>query len=169
MPIIEQPTPQDMRYILDLARKNYYSLGFIPKPRMEEYAQRGQILLESENDETCGYLVFGNGKRVMTVYQAVIDFTARRREHGLKLVERLVKRAVARNLEGILLWCADDLEANEFWRAAGFHWVDQRELDTRRGRKHNRWCFMLPAAGGTLELPPSRSTMKRGPIKHRAA
>jgi hypothetical protein len=38
-------------YADDLARKNSEALSFIPRPMIERYAERGQLLLATENGE----------------------------------------------------------------------------------------------------------------------
>lgn len=43
----------------------------------------------------------------------------------------------------VSLWCAEDLESNTFWPAMGFNKVGQRDVKSRRGRKHNGWVYWL--------------------------
>ena len=140
-------------FVVSLMEKNYESLGFLPRPKLEEYAQRGQVLLELENDEPCGYLVYGNGWPRLRIYQACIQYDARRREHGISLVTKLVRVADERRCEMITLWCADDLDANAFWKVAGFSFGGQREGGMKRGRKHNLWVMRLQTC--QLELQPN--------------
>lgn len=144
----------DLRYVEHLARSNYAAIGFIPRPRLEEYAARGQILMAEENDEAAGFLVFGAGWPALKVYQACIQYDARRREHGADLVARLVAEAQRRGCHVISLWCADDLPANEFWRAVGFKQVAQRQGGLHRGRVHNRWILPVPSDQLTLFPEP---------------
>ncbi len=132
-----------VNYIDALAHKNSEALSFLPRPMLEHYAGAGQILMAHENDEPCGYLIHGNGDRWCKIYQACIQYDARRREHGFELVRRLVRKADSQGFEAISLWCADDLDSNDFWRAAGFTFAGQREGGRRRGRKHNRWILWL--------------------------
>jgi N-acetylglutamate synthase-like GNAT family acetyltransferase len=141
-----------LRYIVDLQRKNYEALGFIPQPRTEEYLKRGQVLMAEENGELCGFLVYGMGWPTMKVYQACIQYDARRRDQGLALVARLIARASRSGHSQITLWCADDLDSNAFWKAAGFAFGGQREGGKKRGRKHNLWIYRLPDAL-TLDAP----------------
>lgn len=140
-----------IQYVVDLARKNSDALSFIPTPRLEEYDRNGQVLLAFENDEPCGFLVFGAGDTTMRVYQACIQYDSRRREHGLELVRRLVDAATRKGCQSISLWCANDLESNEFWRAAGFTFAGQREGGKTRGRLHNRWVMPLQVGFGLGE------------------
>ena len=134
---------QAVKYADDLARKNSEALSFIPRPKLEWYAERGRLMLAMENDDPCGFLIHGDNGSAMKIYQACVQYDARRREHGLELVSRLVKKATARQATSISLWCADDLEANDFWRQAGFQFAGQREGGERRGRIHNRWILHL--------------------------
>lgn len=136
---------QMAKYADDLARKNSEALSFIPRPMIEQYAQRGQLLLATENDEPCGFLIFGRGWPQVRIYQACIQYDVRRREHGMGLIARLAAHARARGCTDIRLWCADDLEANAFWLAAGFVLCGQRAGGQRRGRRHNLWALRLSA------------------------
>lgn len=148
----QSSTPEDpLPYAESLMRQNYEAVGFIPRPRMEQYALRGQLLVETENGDPCGYLVFGaEAWPYMRVYQAVIQYDARRREHGLALVARLVAIGRERGAAAISLWCADGLEANDFWKSVGFRFAGKRDGSKTfrgrvgvRGRRHNRWLLTL--------------------------
>lgn len=143
----EAPSPaasDAVRYAVDLAKKNSEALSFIPAPRLEQYHATGRLLLATENDEPCGFLVYGAGWPVLKVYQACIQYDARRRRAGLDLVQRLTEIA-ARSHRDISLWCADDLASNDFWQAAGFTLIGKREGGQRRGRMHNGWFLSVSA------------------------
>lgn len=140
-----------VRYADDLARKNSEALSFIPTPRLVKYAEAGQLIIQTENDEPCGFLVLGRGWPQARIYQACIQYDARRRDHGLALVNRAVKQATAAGCCDLRLWCANDLDANDFWRAAEFENCGARPGGARRGRVHNLWARrLLP----TLLDPP---------------
>ena len=132
-----------LKYIDDLAHKNSEALSFIPMSKLEQYAEAGQILVQYENDDPCGFLIYGLGWPTMKVYQECIQYDARRRKNGLELISKLIAAAESRKCSRIVLWCADDLPANEFWRAAGFCFAGQRDGGSRRGRKHNLWRMEL--------------------------
>jgi ribosomal protein S18 acetylase RimI-like enzyme len=143
LPLSEDEIARAVRYADDLARKNSEALSFIPTPRIEQYARDGQLWIATENDEPCGFLIFGNGWPQTRIYQACIQYDARRREHGMALVSTLADKARAMGCTDIRLWCADDLDANEFWRAAGFEYCAARRGGRRRGRQHNLWALRL--------------------------
>jgi len=147
-----------VKYAESLMRSNYEAVGFLPTPRLSAYHDAGQLWLQCENDDPCGYLIYGNGWPVLKVYQCCIQVDARRREHAAALVRRLIGLGEARNCSSISLWCADDLDANDFWRAMGFALVGQRDNGNRRGRLHNHWVLWLPssliAVLAQAQMPP---------------
>lgn len=126
-------------YVDSLAKKNSEALSFIPRPRLEQYAERGQIIIAKENDEPAGFLIFGRGETETRIYQACVQYDARRRQHGLDMVEELAGIATRASKECLRLWCASDLEANEFWRLAGFQKAGTREGGQRSAREHILW------------------------------
>lgn len=113
--------------------KNYEAVGFLPAPRVAAYFESGQVLVQLENGEPCGYLIYGFGWPALKVYQCCIQVDARRRESGAALVRRLIEVAEKRGCCTINLYCADDLESNGFWEAMGFHFAGTRDNGNRRG------------------------------------
>lgn len=135
-----------LKYVTDLMEKNYEAVGFLPAPRVAAYFESGQVLVQLENGEPCGYLIYGFGWPALKVYQCCIQVDARRRESGAALVRRLIEVAEKRGCCTINLYCADDLESNGFWEAMGFHFAGTRDNGNRRGRLHNRWVLWVEAA-----------------------
>ncbi len=133
-------------YVISLAKKHTDALGFLPRSTVERYVEAGQVLLARENDEPCGFLIFGNGWPRLKIYQACVQYDAQRQAHGLQMVGRLIAQASERGYEAISLWCADDLPANEFWAAAGFQKLKTKAGGRRRGRRLNLWVYWLPSA-----------------------
>lgn len=130
-------------YVDSLMRKNSEALGFLPLSALDKYAAAGNVWLQYENDEPCGYLVFGYGYPVCKVVQCCIQADARRRDGASRLIEALVSRCNAAGYSAISLRCADDLEANGFWQAMGFVFTGQELGGQRRGRRINRWVLPL--------------------------
>lgn len=128
-------------YVLDLGRRHYEEIGFIPKPRLEQYARQGQLWTEHENGELCGYLVWGNGWPVLRVYQVCIQYDAQRRLHGARLIGRLIQKAEREGYSRISCWVADDIPANDFWRSMGFVLSGERDGGAARKRRHNAWVY----------------------------
>jgi L-amino acid N-acyltransferase YncA len=132
-----------IEFVVALSKRHYEEIGFLPKPRLEQYADAGQLWTESENGDLCGFMVWGNGWPVLRVYQVCIQYDAQRREKGMRLVRRLIDKATSEGYEAVSCYVADDIDANHFWRAAGFVCAGQRDVGNRRGRKHNNWVLRM--------------------------
>ena len=132
-----------LTYVESLMRKNYNALGFIPRTAIDRHDQLGQLWLQYENDEPCGYLIFGSGWPVCKVWQCCIQIDARRQQSASQLMQSLITKCEDAGYSAISLRCADDLESNSFWSAFGFHFVKQSQGGMSRGRKINHWVFDL--------------------------
>lgn len=132
-----------LKYVESLMRKNYEAVGFLPMSVVERYLDAGQLWFQYENNEPCGYLLFGNGWPTCRVFQCCIQVDARRQHAASTLVGGLVKKAEAEGYSSISLRCADDLESNKFWRAFGFSFVGQSQGGRARGRMLNKWVLRL--------------------------
>lgn len=121
----------DLAYVVHLQKRHADALGFIPRVALLEKIELGRIHLARENGEPAGYLHHGSLARPeVRIFQAAIQYDARRRHMGLALVNDLVDRAADAGAQGVSLRCLSFLEANEFWDAAGF-----RLLTTEPGAK----------------------------------
>ncbi len=134
---------QELSYLVALQKKFHYELGFLPREALASKIERGAVWLARENGEPAGYLCHGSFARPeIRIFQAAIQYDARRRHLGLSLVADLVARARQAGAAGISLRCLNDLDANGFWRAAGF-----RHSATEPGAKAplNVWTLRLGA------------------------
>ena len=115
-------TPGDLAYVVHLQKKHHHALGFIPRVALQQKIDLGRIWLASENGEPAGFLHHGSlaGDEVR-IFQAAVQYDARRRHLGLALVRHLLHRAAAAGARGVSLRCLSSLEANDFWRVAGFN------------------------------------------------
>ncbi len=121
------------RYTEYLHKRNSEYLGFIPNSRIEWYQERGQIIPEYENNELCGYLIWGIGWPWMRIYQACVEYDLRWLGHGKRLVRKAVQIAKKNKCSAITLGCRDTNEAIKFWTALGFEILGTRKGGKRRG------------------------------------
>lgn len=138
-------------FLCHLANREARSLGFIPSPRYDEYLESGQVLIGLENNEPCGFLLHGAARPLLRIYQTAICYDARRIKHATAIVDELKRNAIAAGVERIRLHCADDLPANDFWRACGFTHVDNVKRKRWKGRILRRWELALPAEAERLQ------------------
>lgn len=140
---IRTATEADILFLDSLQKKYRGCLGFLPRPALDFYARHGLVTVAQENGEPAGFLL-GKEKlryepRIRPIFQAAIAMDAQRRHHGLALVALLCEQAKAAGQLAVQANCAADLEANEFWEAAGFQAINAMTPDTLRGRPIICW------------------------------
>jgi N-acetylglutamate synthase-like GNAT family acetyltransferase len=133
------------RFIRDLQNKFCKALGFIPDAATAWYIDHGQVSLALENDDPAGMLLGRDALRwnpaIRPIFQAAIAFDAQRRHHGLTLVERTAADARDAGQMAVQANCAEGLEANEFWRLAGFEAICR--MTPRNARKRAIICWRM--------------------------
>lgn len=141
-------------YVDKLQRENAEDLAFYPLTTLEEAIASGHVVFCKENDEVAGYLWFGalRGGHDVIIYQACVDYDARRRHLGHQMVSELAGFSRASGCVGIRLRCASSSESNEFWQAAGFYCTRVSDGGKKRGRKLNHYRTDLSTP--LFTLPP---------------
>lgn len=156
---IRQATEADRLFVDSLQKKFSKQLGFIPDAALDWYLSAGRILLTLENEEPAGYVLGREYLRwnfsIRPITQAAVCFDAQRRHIGLALVNRT--EADARRVGQVALQacCAEGLDANEFWKAAGFVEICRLKPDNARKRQIIVWRKLLIAWEPTwFRAPP---------------
>ncbi|TVQ55669.1 MAG: GNAT family N-acetyltransferase [Phycisphaerales bacterium] len=133
---------RDLKFLDHLQKKFSNQVGFLPRQALEWNIERGKVSIALENDEPAAYLL-GKGNYLRDahfgiIYQAAVSYDARRRLMGTALVQHFIDH-MEPNIRLIGLWCAQDIEANEFWNACGFEAIAARHGSRRKGRVHIFW------------------------------
>lgn len=126
-------------------KSNYDAVGFIPLTKIEEQEKRGLVFHQFEMGEWVGYLVVGTikpGQRVH-IWQECIDKSARGYGSGMRLFLQLLDACKKNLVPDIVLRCADDLEANEFWQACGFSKIKTDPPHNKRNRSIHTYRMVL--------------------------
>lgn len=158
-PSLRPATAADYSFVVDLQNKFAWALGFLPHVALRAYVDMGGVTIAQDNDQHAGYLLGRERLRcaphVRPIYQAAVCMDVQRRHLGLELVERTAAAAVAAGQSIVQCWCRTDLDANQFWAAAGFVSVAIRRPDTWRGLPLILWRRPLTAAAAAqlLHLP----------------
>lgn len=128
-------------YIDHLQRTNADDLAFYPLSTLEKALDAGQVITCEDNDEVAGYLWFGSIRPGydVTIYQACVDYSARRRALGHSMVRRLMDLGRAGGANGIRLKCASSADSNTFWQAIGFYCTNVSRGGIKRGRMINHY------------------------------
>ena len=151
----------DALFIADLQDKFWEQVGFLPPSVLKGKVDRGQILIGGlGNDEAC-YLYaipsLSYAPHVATVVQAAVHMDVQRRGLGLDLLAALPHLILPPHVTRLQCWCRENLEANEFWRAAGFQPIGHRVGGAKRAKNQIRWALSLdgtPLTPGSIPLDP---------------
>jgi hypothetical protein len=134
-----EPTPaDDLLYARSLMKQHTEQVGFLPDAALRWYADHGCVWAGTINNDPVGYLVakpLKSAPNVHAILQACIQMDARRMHSGLALVAHVCSLAQESGRDIVQCWCRDDIEANHFWKAAGFVEIMRKPGGERRGRE----------------------------------
>jgi hypothetical protein len=152
-----------LSYVDKLQRANALELAFFPLDALRRGLEQGRIVGVQENGDWAGYLWHGavRAQRDVTIYQACIDYDARRQHLGFAMVREVLSRADVALASGVRLRCASTSDSNAFWAALGFYCVAVTEGGKSRKRDINEWRTDLQPGLFRLAVPPSARQMDR--------
>lgn len=137
----------DASFMIGLMKRNTDALGFIPSTvvRARFVKQNWYLIQRNRFGKRLGYLIHGPARppKPCFVHQACIDFEKRNRGFGTELVDELVARATRARCRLILLRCAIDLDAIDFWIANHFQPIQMIPGGQRRRRTIIRFAHLL--------------------------
>lgn len=134
---------EDLKFIVDLSKKESKSLGFIPKMAYESAItgiKKGKrwsdvcndrLWVISNNGDLVGFCLasFGNplsNDRRGKIAQICIQQDARKISRGKNLLDNVVAYANSFGCKNMACGCAEDLESNFFWLAMGWQLIGDR-------------------------------------------
>lgn len=156
---------KDLSYVLDLSKKESFSIGFIPKMAYEsaitgiKTGDRWSIICNDKlfiiecNNDLVGFCLasFGNSKSIIRtgkIAQICLQIDARMMQRGKLLLDTVIKYGKTINIDRWACGCAEDLESNLFWKTMGWIKIYERQgishLNTWKQtskRKINIYCY----------------------------
>jgi hypothetical protein len=150
-------------FLDSLQRQAAEEVAFYPRSALKRALARGEIATSFENGEPCGYLWHGpaNPGRDLVIYQAVVHYDVRRRQHGFTMLARVAAIAQAAMSTGVRCRCRSSIPANDFWAAADFRCIRVVPSGARRGAQINVWRMALQPEAFDLWVPPSSAPVSR--------
>ena len=149
--VVRLATAADLSAIEALRRADGDALGFVPKAKYEHIvyrtSDRGRdrwkyewLIVCTDNEDVTGFLLTGFHRDGCKMQQLCVRDDARRMERALKLVDACEVEARKRGCLRIRCRVAVDIDANFFWRAAGYQpiatttstWLNVKESMSRR-------------------------------------
>ena len=124
--IADNSTQQTLaKYCEKLRKADGQALGFIPFSGFQAAMIRNRMIIEIENGEPCGFLIWSRTTNRLKILMIAIQPDARRIFHATNLISGMLTLKAADGAEFIQLRCADDLESNQFWKGCGFNLITQ--------------------------------------------
>lgn len=134
---------RDASYVEKLQRAFTEEIGFISRQATSARLKQSNVLIALENGEPAGFLLgasaVSSALHIRPIYQAAIQFDAQRRRHGLHLLEILTAAALRDRQTVLQCFCRQELDANAFWREAGFIKIALRDVNASRGEPCILW------------------------------
>lgn len=135
------------KFIEHWMRKNYEAVGFLPGAAVQEYLDAGHCSIVNQNGQPAGYILHRAQLRSMRwvrpLTQIAVAFDARRNSAGRRLITSVAAAGKRAGAQALQAWVAEELEANEFFHAAGFVPIIARREENRRGRLLILWRLPL--------------------------
>lgn len=129
--------PHAVDFIIQAAKRATDAIGFIPYGKYIELHRRGRLWSLEGDGEVLAFLGHGPFRQIVRIYQIWTREDVRRIWFATAIIAAINEEAKKAASTTISLRCANDLAANLFWRAVGFHQTDQVTGGRRRGRLIN--------------------------------
>lgn len=151
-PPIRVARDRDLKFLSNLQKLYSNHLGYLPTAALQWYVTENRIGIVLQNGDPAGYVLGRTHYRyqplMRPITQAAVAMDAQRRHLGLALIARTCAHATAAGQVAVQACCAADLDANEFWYAAGFAAIGTLAPSNARGRTIVVWRKRL-----TTEIP----------------
>ena len=143
--IVVQLSPGDVDAIEELRAENNETLGFLPKPVMEEYLRRGGGLGVRGANGIVAYCLYARQRHHLRIIHLCVAHAVRGAGHARRLVNAVVEAAKGHGLGVVKLSCRRDFPANAMWRSLGFVPLDRKAAKTL-GEWLTIWYRDVPGA-----------------------
>lgn len=134
---------RDRSYVISLGKKFSNMLGTLSFEAIDKRLELGHIEIATQNAAPCGYILWAEqmkgARHVRPIFQAAVQMDAQRRHHGLALLRKIEAKAREDRKAILQCWCRQGLDANDFWKAAGFIAVAFSESNAQRGEPRILW------------------------------
>jgi GNAT superfamily N-acetyltransferase/predicted nucleic acid-binding protein len=132
-----------LQAIIELAKVNAATLGFLPKGAFESQASKGQIIVSiDENNKVLGYLSYGTNRKESLAYITHLCIEKPHRRKGIaKSLFNQLKEVTKERFRGIRVRCRREYEATKVWPKLGFHVSGDIPGRSKEGSILTVWWF----------------------------
>lgn len=135
---IRTATATDLNYVVHLQKKYTDQLGFLPTAALDAWINRNCVKIIEENGHPAGYILarhrLNSARWCRPLTQVAVAMDAQRRHNGLELLRSVATDAYGQLFEALQCWVAADIEAVQFFTAAGFVQIGERRPQNARQR-----------------------------------
>lgn len=118
--IWKQRTDDLLRFIDSEARKGTNQIGFVQRDKVRWLAEHGQAGIVEVNRDPVGFILHGRTPPDLRIYQVWMRSDARRHLYATLMLQHVEAFARSQRCHRVVLRCATDLAAIDFWLAIGF-------------------------------------------------
>ncbi len=137
LPLVE--SPELLPRVKELWRANSATLGFFPDGAFQDYANRGQIIVATDESRgVLGFLTYRLASRRATIVHLCVKRNFRRKGLAKSLIDEL-RQGLDENCIGVLAKCRRDYDANKMWPKLGFACIDEETGRSKKGALLNLW------------------------------
>jgi ribosomal protein S18 acetylase RimI-like enzyme/predicted nucleic acid-binding protein len=137
-----EPTDDLLRQVIDLGNgPAKQKLGFLPDQGFSDRARKGTLLAAKQNGRLLGYVLYDLPRRNITIRHLCVSPEAQGQGIARRLVEFVASRHEHR--QRIDLWCRDDYELADMWKALGFRPQSSRRGRSQEGHMLTGWVLDL--------------------------
>jgi GNAT superfamily N-acetyltransferase len=156
MRITESAAQATANFAARLALGHEHEIGFLPNTIYAPAALEGKLDICHGNGEPTGFLLRGSFRPCTRIYQTLVDPDWRLNDAARSMVLRLIAKCAEKDTERLMLHCACDLPANQFWQNLGFKMTGIREAAGPNCRPAYCWSWQFPAGAAIDEYVQSQ-------------
>ncbi len=143
-------TIADIDSVDELMKRNGNTLGFLPRPALEEYlAKEGVLGAKNQDGQLVGYLMYAGNRDRFRIAQLCVTDSRRGEGVARDLLEVLKESASTQKV--ITLRCRNDFPAHRLWPKLGFVPISESTGRSKEGHLLTFWRYQL-ARHDQLEL-----------------
>ena len=150
------------RWMEDLRKIEGRSLGFVPRDTFLMAINRGRVLITADRighyTAPAGFLLWGVRRNVATIHMLAVIRMSRRRGHATALLTCIEADPSLEHVDTIRLGCREDLTANHFWLAAGYHVIGTRGGGLDRTQTEKQVNIWMKAKSSICSTSTARSS-----------
>ena len=140
-------TQKERSFLRKLQHQFPIALGFLPDQALEQLIDANACYVRRQDGQLAGFILvrpfLATSPTICSILQTAVEMDAQRRHHALNLLRQIEADALKRRISVIKCWCREELQANDFWQAAGFSCRARRPAGRSQGGNVLLWAKLI--------------------------